>query len=648
MFLFPQGSVISPLLFNLFIRDMLQEIKGSHCKFADDGTMWHRGKCLNSLAQKISNDVQIVQGWCNKWRMKLSFPKTEVTLFHVRPMQEQFHDIFTIGNATLHYNPTPKILGITLDEQLNFSTHVGITEKKASRALHVIREVKGIARMSTRNLIRLYVSMVRPILEYGCLVWQTVSQSDLKKLETVQKKALALCLSLPSTAALDALEVAAGIPPLELRYCEIAIRDVAKIAAKRSTYPLKAKLDEYSQDSLLWNEKYVSPMGMAISQASEMKRITGTGLEFIQPEPEYSDGAFVRSLDKPSYWSQLGSSKNRTTNQQEKGREVIAKLMQDGPEQCILCFTDGSCVLNPGPCGAGAVLYVPESQEDICIKRPVAAHGSILLAELVAILAVLEHLCNSSYHSKCLRLFSDSQTAIGIITLNWISKNYCDVIRNIKNLIRQLEADGWEITLFWTPGHTDIQGNEVADKLAKEAAAEAKELDNSTSVITNQDIKKAARDSILDKWQNKWDISTTGREFHQYRSKISLKQKHDFPNHFKYNILLQLRTGYSQLNQYRNKLGQVHSALCECGEVETTEHFFLECHIHEVQRLELFHNLHTQLGMNTFDLCDLLSYEEKKDFPEWRDTVILNVCTFIEKSGRFNSTLTTNSDTRTH
>ena len=45
---------------------------------------------------------------------------------------------------------------------------------------------------------------------------------------------------------------------------------------------------------------------------------------------------------------------------------------------------------------------------------------------------------------------------------------------------------------------------------------------------------------------------------------------------------------------------------------------------------------------------DLLSYEEKKDFPEWRDTVIINVCTFIEKSGRFNSTVTTNSDTRTH
>ena len=76
------------------------------------------------------------------------------------------------------------------------------------------------------------MTMVRPILEYGCTVWQTVAQTEMKKLEAIQRKALALCLSLPSTAALDALEVAAGIPPpLNLRYCEIAIRGIAKISA---------------------------------------------------------------------------------------------------------------------------------------------------------------------------------------------------------------------------------------------------------------------------------------------------------------------------------------------------------------------------------------------------------------------------------
>ena len=56
-----------------------------------------------------------------------------------------------------------------------------------------------------------------------------------------------------------------------------------------------------------------------------------------------------------------------------------------------MCFTDGSCIPNPGPCGAGPVLYIP-GEEDIQIKRPVTVHGLILLA----ILALLDHLIISS------------------------------------------------------------------------------------------------------------------------------------------------------------------------------------------------------------------------------------------------------------
>ena len=145
--------------------------------------------------------------------------------------------------------------------------------------------------------------------------------------------------------------------------------------------------------------------------------------------------------------------------------------------------------------------------------------------------------------------------------------------------------------MFWTPGHADIQGNEVADRLAKEAAKEAQNLDQNTSVLTNKDIKKAARGSIMDKWQDKWNsqhnngcedkpigltilslmdqettlsrfkyiISNTGREYFQYRPKILPKPRFDFQDHRGFILLLQIRTGYSQLNDYKQTLGQVES-----------------------------------------------------------------------------------------
>ena len=67
---------------------------------------------------------------------------------------------------------------------VNFQEHVNRTEKKASRALQIIREVKGISKISTKKLINLYVTLVRSVMEYGCSVWQTVARPDLKKKQT--------------------------------------------------------------------------------------------------------------------------------------------------------------------------------------------------------------------------------------------------------------------------------------------------------------------------------------------------------------------------------------------------------------------------------------------------------------------------------
>ena len=178
-----------------------------------------------------------------------------------------------------------------------------------------------------------------------------------------------------------------------------------------------------------------------MSQVVEMKTVTGIGLDFMEPEPDYAQNSFVRSIEKPSYWSQLGSSKNRSNEQQEEGKVIIQDMVKEVSASALVCFTDGSCLPNPGPCGAGAV-------------------------ELVAILSVTEHLVtnNSQIQHREIRIFSDSQTAVGIITLNWVSNHYLDVIRKINENISSLKSKGWNLEIVWTPGHSEVQGNEVADR----------------------------------------------------------------------------------------------------------------------------------------------------------------------------------------
>ena len=98
---------------------------------------------------------------------------------------------------------------------------------------------------------------------------------------------------------------------------------------------------------------------------------------------------------------------------------MVKDLIGDPTDTTTVAFTDGSCQGNPGPCGYGAVLY-PGDNEGINLKRPVAQRGSILLAELVAILMVLEH-CIAALRDGFtdIKILSDSQTAVGILTLKW-------------------------------------------------------------------------------------------------------------------------------------------------------------------------------------------------------------------------------------
>jgi ribonuclease HI len=109
------------------------------------------------------------------------------------------------------------------------------------------------------------------------------------------------------------------------------------------------------------------------------------------------------------------------------------------------------------------VLY-PGDYEGISLKRPVAQRGSILLTELVAILMVLEHCIVALKDGFTdIKILSDSQIAVGIMTLNWKSSNYIDTISDIKKKIGTVMRYGMRTTLSWIPGHANIAENEIAD-----------------------------------------------------------------------------------------------------------------------------------------------------------------------------------------
>ena len=95
------------------------------------------------------------------------------------------------------------------------------------------------------------------------------------------------------------------------------------------------------------------------------------------------------TIQRPDYWTNLGSSKSRTAAQEEKAKELIEQIVEDSPQDTVFAFTDGSCRGNPRPCGAGAGVFFPGQEGHVSLKQPVSKLASILLGELVAIFITL-------------------------------------------------------------------------------------------------------------------------------------------------------------------------------------------------------------------------------------------------------------------
>ena len=119
--------------------------------------------------------------------------------------------------------------------------------------------------------------------------------------------------------------------------------------------------------------------------------------------------------------------------------------------------------------------------------------------------------------------------------------------------------------LSWSPGHTDIKGNEHAEKLAKEAAQEAKEAEQLPAVISLGDVKSAAKESGKKKWQDMWDKSGKGRNLYMFRPKVDHKIKHSYESSAGERIVSQLRMGYVGLNEYLHKCNIKDSDLFVTG-----------------------------------------------------------------------------------
>ena len=180
----PQGSVLGPVLFLLYINDLPNSLSSKVHLFADDAIVYRE---MSSLAdcETLQQDLDKLTQWEKDWLMEFNPSKCEV-LSVTRKRSPTLHNYCLHGEVLRRVSAT-KYLGVTITSDLNWNKHIHSISKGANQTLGFVK--RNIKTRSETIKTRVYQALVRPRLEYCACVWDPSTQSATQRLEMVQRRA---------------------------------------------------------------------------------------------------------------------------------------------------------------------------------------------------------------------------------------------------------------------------------------------------------------------------------------------------------------------------------------------------------------------------------------------------------------------------
>ena len=181
----PQGSVLGPLLFVLYVNDIpnLLSEGTSILMFADDTKLYRQIKSDDD-AKSLQEDVSKLENWSNKWQ--LQFHPTKCKTMRISS-KDQAPNKYKLYNTDLDTTTAERDLGVIVDNKLNFNEHIAKQSKKANMVMGIIR--RTFKHLDDKMFVKLFKALVRPHLEYAQAVWHPQHAKEINLIESVQRRA---------------------------------------------------------------------------------------------------------------------------------------------------------------------------------------------------------------------------------------------------------------------------------------------------------------------------------------------------------------------------------------------------------------------------------------------------------------------------
>ena len=186
----PQGTVLGPLLFLLYVNDIPANINSTIRLFADDCLVYRKTN-NHSDQQILQEDLDRLEQWQNKWQM--NFNPSKCYILTISPKKSYKPPTYKLCNQILKQVESHPYLGVEIDNKLRWDKHISNITTKANRVLGLIK--RNLSRCPKEVKVTAYKTLVRPILDYASVVWDPHHQCDVDKVEAIQRRAARFCMA---------------------------------------------------------------------------------------------------------------------------------------------------------------------------------------------------------------------------------------------------------------------------------------------------------------------------------------------------------------------------------------------------------------------------------------------------------------------